>query len=423
MSAHTTPDSPSNRDVEISTSSSSTAPLLNHPSPASTAPTSNTSTTTASHHHASAEPAPVLSAALLYMIVSILLIYFNKAAFSLYDFRCPNLLTLSQNVSSLLFLYLTKQYYSLKGQKSPMFYHDFSMTNFKKMLPLALSFLAYMILGMYAMKAVNIPMYTTLRRTTVVFVMILEYMLLSSAVGSSFKPPSVTIQCSIAIMCTGAFIAGYRDLNFDFFSYFIVMCYNVFTGLYLVLINKLSSSEKMVPSTTRLDKFDFMFYNNLISIPLLCVVLLYTNESASLMTSPYSSHFGFWLSLFMSSTLAFVLNYSIFWNTAVNSALTQTVSGQAKDVIVVILGFLSFSDAVVEFWNIFGISLGFLGSLLYAFNKIYPDSVNVERFFKYILKDIRNMLHGKKHASPSNFAHTNDLDNLEAGAVRRASNA
>ncbi len=88
---------------------------------------------------------------------------------------------------------------------------------------------------------------------------------------------------------------------------------------------------------------------------------------------------------------------------------------------MVILGFLSFSDAVVEFWNIFGISLGFLGSLLYAFNKIYPDSVNVERFFKYILKDVRNILHGKKHTT--SFTHANDLDSLESGTTRRASNA
>jgi hypothetical protein len=52
-----------------------------------------------------------------------------------------------------------------------------------------------------------------------------------------------------------------------------------------------------------------------------------------LFIEPFFSYLFFFsvqVALVASSLLAFVLNYSIFWNTAVNSALTQTVSGQAK---------------------------------------------------------------------------------------------
>lgn len=115
-----------------------------------------------------------------------------------------------------------------------------------------------------------------------------------------------------------------------------------------------------------------MFYNNLISIPVLLVIIWFTDETSKAAASPYWLDVGFLISLLASSCLAFVLNYAIFWNTAVNSALTQTVSGQAKDVVVVIAGFLLFSDAVVDPVNILGVTIGFGGSIFYAMTKIVP---------------------------------------------------
>jgi hypothetical protein len=66
-----------------------------------------------------------LRAALLYMLIAILLILFNKATFSTYDFGAPNVLTLSQNVCSLGFLLACK-----KGRLIE--FHDFSMVRTKE---------------------------------------------------------------------------------------------------------------------------------------------------------------------------------------------------------------------------------------------------------------------------------------------------
>ena len=67
--------------------------------------------------------------------------------------------------------------------------------------------------------------------------------------------------------------------------------------------------------------------------------------------------------------LAFVLNYAIFWNTSANSALTQTVSGQLKDIGTVLLGYIAFPPDQVSLFNVLGVLLGFGGSLGYAFVK------------------------------------------------------
>lgn len=67
-----------------------------------------------------ADPPGDFRAAALYMLVAILLILFNKACFSIYDFRAPNVLTLSQNVCSLGFLIACKKAKWIE-------FHDFSM--------------------------------------------------------------------------------------------------------------------------------------------------------------------------------------------------------------------------------------------------------------------------------------------------------
>lgn len=117
------------------------------------------------------------------------------------------------------------------------------------MFLLGLTFILYMVFGMIAMKVVNIPMYTTLRRTTVVFVMGLEWIM-------ARKTSSLSIKVSVGLMIVGALVAGVHDLNFDVLAYAIVMIYNLCTAMYLVLINKISTAEKLLPVNLRMDKYD-----------------------------------------------------------------------------------------------------------------------------------------------------------------------
>jgi len=349
-------------------------------------------------------------AALLYMLVSILLILFNKATFAYYDLGAPNILTLCQNICSFSALLICKRLGKLH-------FHDFNMHNFRRLLPVGLTFIAYMVFGMIAMKVVTIAMYTTLRRTTVVFVMFLEYF-----ISRKVAPPA--IQLSVVIMVLGALVAGAKDLDFNVLSYALVIVYNLFTALYLVLINRISAQEKtkdgveqtstcvsssasaaatagagthnhgsrrpsaVITPQQKLDQYDFMFYNNLISIPWLCLIIYTTGEASSLLSSPFLRSPGFLLAFLGSSLLAFVLNYAIFWNTAVNSALTQTVSGQAKDIFVVVAGYILFQSTTTaataasssasaphsELGNFLGVVLGFVGSVAYAAAKLWPDS-------------------------------------------------
>ena len=68
-----------------------------------------------------------------------------------------------------------------------------------------------------------------------------------------------------------------------------------------------------------------------------------------------------------SCVLAFSLNYAIFLNTSLNSALTQTICGNLKDVVVILVGYHTFGGVAFDPLNFLGILLGFAGTVSYAY--------------------------------------------------------
>jgi solute carrier family 35 protein len=68
-----------------------------------------------------------------------------------------------------------------------------------------------------------------------------------------------------------------------------------------------------------------MWCNGLVCIPLLTLYVVVSGELSAALAFPQLGEVQFQAVLAMSCVLAFALNYTIFMNTAVNSALTQTV--------------------------------------------------------------------------------------------------
>ncbi|XP_062222766.1 UDP-N-acetylglucosamine transporter UGNT1-like isoform X3 [Phragmites australis] len=263
------------------------------------------------------------AAALSYMACSVLLVMFNKAALSSYNFPCANVITLLQDIAS---------------------HH----TSFFGLFTLHAS--------MESVRGVNVPMYTTLRRTTVVFTMTMEYFLSKQ----KHTPPIIG---SVALIIFGAFVAGARDLSFDARGYAIVFVANITTAVYLATINRIGKSSG-------LNSFGLMWCNGLVCGPSVLFLTYIQGDLKRAMEFPYLYSPGFQAVLLFSCILAFLLNYTIFWNTILNSALTQSMCGNLKDFFTVGIGWVLFGGLPFDLLNIMGQGLGFLGSGLYAYCKI-----------------------------------------------------
>ncbi|KAL8496969.1 hypothetical protein ACS0TY_020594 [Phlomoides rotata] len=302
-------------------------------------------------------------AAVSYMACAVLLVLFNKAALSSYSFPHANVITLCQMISSSSFLYALRRLKLISfSTNEPTALPDNSKTlvSIKALIstsPLSLTYLIYMLASMESVRGVNVPMYTTLRRTTVVFTMIIEYFM----VGQRY---STHVLGSVSLILLGAFVAGARDLSFDAYGYLVVFISNITTAIYLTTIARIGK-------TSGLNSFGLMWCNGILCAPILLLWTFVNGDLEMTMNFPYLLSPGFLVVLLLSCILAFFLNYTIFLNTTLNSALTQTICGNLKDFFTILLGWVIFGGLPFDLLNVIGQLVGFLGSGMYAYYKLF----------------------------------------------------
>ncbi|KAG5562839.1 hypothetical protein RHGRI_005535 [Rhododendron griersonianum] len=157
---------------------------------------------------------------------------------------------------------------------------------------------------MESVRGVNVPMYTTLRRTTVVFAMVVEAVLAgqkytSSVVGRLWlkdfflnltsKDSHRTSRqgdISVALIVLGAFIAGARDLSFDSYGYAVVFLANITTAIYLATIARIGKSSG-------LNSFGLMWCNGIICGPFLLFWTFIRGDLELTLNFPYLFSPGF----------------------------------------------------------------------------------------------------------------------------------
>lgn len=114
---------------------------------------------------------------------------------------------------------------------------------------------------------------------------------------------------------------------------------------------------------------EMLFYNGLLALPPLAVMVVVTGEyriigpafiSATLASPSFPAL------LAMCSVLGTLLNLSLFLCTINNSALTTTVVGVLKGVLVTVLGFFLLGGVEFHPLNVLGIGLNTIGGVCYA---------------------------------------------------------
>nr|XP_027187915.1 nucleotide-sugar uncharacterized transporter 3-like isoform X2 [Cicer arietinum] len=287
-------------------------------------------------------------AALSYMLSSVLLVMFNKAALTSYSFPFANVISLAQMVCAFVILYVLKSFKIISfttGESQNSSNNNsillVSFTTLYYTFPLALTYLLYMVVTMEAVRGINIPMYTTLRRTIVAFTMIMEYFI-------SGKKHSSSVVGSVGIILAGALIAGARDLSFDAYAYTVVFLENMCKAVYLASVSHVV----------------------LICGPILFLWSLLRGDLQSTLNFPYLLYPGFQVVMVLSCGFTFFLNYIVVLNTTINSALTQAICGNLKDVFTSGIGWMLFGGLPYDLFNVLGQSLSFFGSCLYAYYKL-----------------------------------------------------
>jgi len=178
--------------------------------------------------------------------------------------------------------------------------------------------------------------------------------------------PSYSVQLSVFLMIFGAAIAALQDLGFNLRGYTFVLLNDLLTaGNNIVTKQKLDARSEM-------NKYGLLYYCSLFMLPVLLVIVWQTGDLRRIAEYPDWLHPHFLPQYALSCVMGFVLMYSIMICTQFNSALTTTIIGCLKNILVTYLGMFIGGDYVYSLENFVGINISVAGSLLYSWVTFRP---------------------------------------------------
>jgi solute carrier family 35 protein len=301
------------------------------------APTPGQSTSGSSGSAAQYTPMMRLSTMAYFMSASMLVQFTTKAVFTTYGFNFPLTVALLQMTFISVTTYLVSR-------------PTISLSLFKSLMPLATVNVLNVTFGLVGTGGLNVPMFIALRRFTLLFTILLERFWLK-------KQHDWPTLSAMGVMIGGALIAAATDLTYNPRGYAAVLCNDVLTALYLIMVKNTNKGL----TTTRM-----LFYNATMSIPMLLVAGMMTNELPLLRSAPQLQSGEFLFVLFLASALGLSINHSTFLCTRVNEPLMTSTCGNIKNGAMTIIGAIAFPDFIFEPMNALGLGMSMTGAIFYA---------------------------------------------------------
>ena len=281
---------------------------------------------------------PNLVICLFYGFFSVLNNLANKQLMSKFEFPASFLL-FSQELLILL--------------SYPIFRFPISKSSLKACLPLSFFFLGNIGFSLLGMKYVNLPMYVCIRKTTTLVIFLITKLEKKKTTFGSFL--------GVFFITLGSVVAGFNDLNGDFFGYFIAFVSVFMNALQLVCANNLSLQG--------FESFTIFFSVSIVVFPI-SFVLNIRNTDFFQVFGKSITNFEL-LALVVGTGSSVIANFFMILCSTQVSPIATSVTGNIKDIFSMIIGIFAFSDVKLSFSFVNGLIFSTVGAGIYSYCKVY----------------------------------------------------
>ncbi|KAI8086519.1 uncharacterized protein BX664DRAFT_374550 [Halteromyces radiatus] len=306
---------------------------------------------------------PVLS----YCIASILMTVTNKYVVN-GNFNMVFFLLSVQSITTVLLLQIFKFLNFIK-------YREFDIDEAKKWFPIVLFLVAMIYTGSKALQYLAIPVYTIFKNLTIILIAYGEVIWFGGTV-------TFLMMVSFTLMTLSSAIAGWSDVSIainTFVQADSLVYSNTMIGYFWMATNCLSSASFVLYmrkriKITQFKDFDVVFYNNLLSIPMLIIPSLlledWSTENLNFNFPAEERQVRIWAMIF-SGASAFGMSYASAWCVRTTSSTTYSMVGSLNKLPIAISGLVFFGDPATVA-SISAILIGFVAGIVFSYAKAYP---------------------------------------------------
>lgn len=307
---------------------------------------------------------------LAYCGSSILMTVMNKYVLSGLDFNLNFFLLLVQSVVCTIAIQTCKS-------AGVITFRNFSADEAKKWFPITLLLIGMIFTGSKALQFLSIPVYTIFKNLTIILIAYGEVLWFG---GSAVTGLTLF---SFGLMVVSSVVAAWADIQHALQSN-VNATSKVSTlnaGYVWMLINCLCTAfyslcmRKRIKLTNFKD-FDTMFYNNLLSIPVLLIATFLVEDWSSeniTRNFPEASRTNILVAMVLSGLSSVFISYTSAWCMRVTSSTTYSMVGALNKLPIAVSG-LVFFDAPVTLGSVSAIAIGFVSGIVYSVAKFKQNA-------------------------------------------------
>ncbi|GAB4820036.1 hypothetical protein N2152v2_007082 [Parachlorella kessleri] len=254
----------------------------------------------------------------------------NKIALSQFRFRSANALLLFQ-------CGLAAALVQACAALGVVQLEPFSLRVARVWFPVNIIFVGMIGTSFWALQALNVAMVTVLKNLSNLFTIGGDYYFY----GRTY---SLGVWACMGLMVLSAVCGGATDLTFNLWGYIwqVVNC-GFAAGYSLYLRGVMDRVAAVTSNGKKLDELSMVYYNNLLSVPLILGMLVVRGELGGVWSEPDLTNPRFQLVATLSGLIGFGISFTSLWFLSTTTPTTYSLVGSLNKVPTAIIGLLAFS--------------------------------------------------------------------------------